>query len=328
MKSMRWWLPGLLLVLSHSPVSAFHPRVYGILGGGGGFLGFTKVHHNRFFHFSIGHPGRAFNPYFYPPGLSRRRTEIYFYAPPPPPPVILQPAPVLVPQPRVDLEMELIEQLFPRQAPPQIPPPPVNPPNRIPPQQPKKNDNDVQPMPAPPKKVNPPPVVPPHLPPRKAPDLIPRTEDEKQIVSGKQAFAQQQYGLAAERFRKAVDLAPNKPLGHFLLGQSLFALSKYRRAYQEIILGLLLDPDWETGDFRPLDLYGPVADYAAHQMNLEKVLADHPDDPLLLFLYAYQLWFDGRRVEARPVLERLAPDFQPKDIIERFLKAFPNAPVI
>ena len=71
-------------------------------------------------------------------------------------------------------------------------------------------------------------------------------------------------------------------------------------------------------------MYGDnVADYPEHLARLEEALVRTPDDPVLLFLYAYQLWFDGRQEEAVPLFERaarLAPD---RTDSERFLQFRP-----
>ena len=71
-----------------------------------------------------------------------------------------------------------------------------------------------------------------------------------------------------------------------------------------------------------------MADYPEHLRTLEGVLARHPDDPVLLFLYAYQLWFDGRKDEARVLFLRARPRAADRGVIDRFLRALPAAPVV
>ena len=76
-----------------------------------------------------------------------------------------------------------------------------------------------------------------------------------------------------------------------------------------------------------MTLYGDnVTDLPEHLQALEDALGRQPDDPALLFLFAYELWFDGRRDEARQLFERTAV-FDPKNSFsERFLLARPDRP--
>jgi tetratricopeptide (TPR) repeat protein len=162
------------------------------------------------------------------------------------------------------------------------------------------------------------------------PDPNPNNEAGRQIALGRAAFAAGEYGRAAHHFRLAAVTDPMTPIGHFLLAQALFALGKYEEAVATIHAGLRLQPDWPQRRFRPLELYGDnVADYPEHLARLEEAATRQPDDPVLLFLYAYQLWFDGRQDEALPVFQRAARVLPDKGDVERFLEARPpGAPLI
>src|SRR5207253_882654 len=114
-------------------------------------------------------------------------------------------------------------------------------------------------------------------------------------------------------------------LSHLLLGQAHLALGNYRRSFDALLTGLRLNPDWPRQPFGPGELYGEnVIEYAEHLRLLEALLAEAPDDPVLLFLTGYQLWFDGRRDEARAMLLRAAPVLPDPFVVERFLKALPS----
>jgi tetratricopeptide (TPR) repeat protein len=146
---------------------------------------------------------------------------------------------------------------------------------------------------------------------------------------GRESFAALEYGRAAQRFRQASNLAPRDGLPWFLLAQALLAQGKYHEAQDAILAGLERDPAWPTAQFRPFLLYGPhVAEYPEQLRTLEETRARHPDDPVLLFLSAYQLWFDGRREEARPLFRRARLRSPAPAAIDRFLKALPAEPVI
>jgi hypothetical protein len=186
-------------------------------------------------------------------------------------------------------------------------------------------------QPLPPPEPVPPPVpnvnVPP-LPRPPEPEANPVAESTRLIGIGKAAFAEQEYGRAAERFLQASKLAPNEAMPHFLRAQALLAMGKYLEAVDAVNAGLALQPEWPLKRFQPLELYGQhVAAYPEDLRRLEDTLAKHPNDAALMFLYAYQLWFDGRKDEARVLFQRARPGVPDAAMVDRFLMAKPPAPV-
>ncbi|MCS6852874.1 MAG: tetratricopeptide repeat protein [Gemmataceae bacterium] len=162
----------------------------------------------------------------------------------------------------------------------------------------------------------------PPLPQPRQPDPDPKVEHAWQVALGRQAFAAREYGRAAARFRRAVELDPHEPTAYFLLAQAEFAVGRYAEAVAAIHAGMRLQPDWPNAPFRSRDLYGPHgADLDEQAQRLRQALAEHANDPVLLFLYAYQLWFDGRPEEARPLFRRCLPLVADPLIIDRFLQA-------
>jgi hypothetical protein len=129
---------------------------------------------------------------------------------------------------------------------------------------------------------------------------------------GKKAFAAREYGQAAQRFRQAALAAPLDCMPHFLLAQAQFALGKYRDAVNAIQAGLALKKDWPGKNFSPRALYkGNQAEFPSHLKRLEQLVDKHPNDGVMLFLLAYELWFDGQRAKARPLFrqaQQFAPD--------------------
>jgi Tetratricopeptide repeat len=302
----------------------------------GGDLGFGRGHgHLRLSGFLSG----GCDAGYFNPGLScvpcRPRvtsiTSVTIYAPPsvivvPPPeygdlfpfglprqPLMEEPLPrqpVERPMPRADVPMPKADQ----------PPPPMPFPEQ---EQPKQKQPQPPPAQQPRKPAE-------EFPPPPRPEADPRLEFARQVTLGKRAFAAGQYGRADNRFRQAIAANPADPMGYFLLAQTLFALAKYDDAVAAIHTGMRLRPDWPTSGFRPLELYeGNVADYPDHLARLETILAQNPNDPVLLFLYAYQLWFDGRQAEALPLFQQAAPLVPDRMFIDRFLQARPpGVPVI
>jgi hypothetical protein len=181
-------------------------------------------------------------------------------------------------------------------------------------------------IPAPPKPVPPPPgdrPAPPGLPEPKAEPL----EESRRLTDlGQSAFRAQEYGLAAQRFRQAVEVEPAQSIPYFLLAQAYLAVGKYKEAVSAIENGMLRQQDWPLSAFEPrVDLYkGIEEDWFAHKKQLADVQALHPDQPVYLFLQAYQWWFDGQRDQAALMFERarvLAPE---NAFIEAFLKVVPK----
>lgn len=277
--------------------------------------------------FSIGFGGYC-NPYhscgFF--GIS----NIIVVAPPPPP--IFLPPPLLappepVPEPPPDALMVEPRVFRPREpkraeAAPEKPLPgavaggfrPIRPDERARAQQPvvpEKPPRPPAPLPQPP-----------------APDPDPRVENGRLAALGREAFQAGEYGRAAGRFRQAIEASAREPLPHFLLAEAEFALGRYREAVVALHTGLRLWPDWPTTLWRPRSLYGvDHADFAEHLRRLKEALDRNPEDPVLLFLYAYQLWFDGRQAEARPLLQKAAGLVADPTFINRFLRAAISGPV-
>jgi Flp pilus assembly protein TadD len=142
---------------------------------------------------------------------------------------------------------------------------------------------------------------------------------------GRDAFLVEEYGRAAQRFRQAMRLVPDNAEAYFLLAQAMLAQGKFHDAYDAIRDGLRRRPDWPTARFRPLELYGPrVTEYASLLRGTERALARHPDDPELLFVRGYVLWFDGRKEEARPYFRKARASLTEGELAEHFLRALPD----
>jgi hypothetical protein len=159
------------------------------------------------------------------------------------------------------------------------------------------------------------------------PDPDPKTEYARLLTLGRDSFILQEYGRAARRFRQATQVLPKEPLAWFLLAQAEFALGKYHEAVVSIHEGVRRQPDWPMLRFRPIDLYGVnAADFSEHLKRLDEALAQNPNDAALLFLLGYQLWFEGKVDQARPLLERAARLADDPSVIERFLNRRPPPP--
>ncbi len=145
------------------------------------------------------------------------------------------------------------------------------------------------------------------------------------VIRGKQAFAAREYGRAERFFQQAIATEPQSHLPRFLLAQAQFALDKYREADDAILAGLRLEVDWPKSKFHPAELYADhPTDFQEQMDHLKELLDGKPADPVLLNLYAYQLWFFGRAEDAKPYFRRAAEITTDKIWTDFFLPASPQ----
>jgi Tetratricopeptide repeat len=149
----------------------------------------------------------------------------------------------------------------------------------------------------------------------------PKAEADRQIESGRAAFANGEFGRAIERFRRAAVVAPDELTAIFLVAQAQFAVGKYDDAAASIIDGMKRNPDWPKSTYQSRGLYKNNNElFEGHLKDLRVAVAANPNDYRLLFLLGVEFWFDGQKESAKPFLEqaaRLAPNPAP---IEAFLK--------
>ena len=338
MTGHRWTavLLGLTLAAAPAPAQglfiAYRDPYFAFPAGGAAFS-YSRWHGRSSYALSVGG--------LYGPGLgsygysSSQLTVVYS-----PPPVIVIPS--LSPEDREDLTLERLRESLEADAPGRDADRPPRgeqhfggfhkidshprKPESLPAPAPKADAPPPAPSPPAPK----PPPAPPVLPPGPPPDMPrppgpladPDAESARLLGMGRAAFANREYGRAAERFRQAAAVTPNLPAPQFLLAETLFAQGKYHDAVEAIHAGMALQPDWPGSRFAPLDLYGPnPADYADHSRALADALGRWPGDPDLLFLDGVVLWFDGRRDDARPLFQKALPGIADPAMVQRFLRA-------
>jgi hypothetical protein len=156
----------------------------------------------------------------------------------------------------------------------------------------------------------------------------PKVENLRHIRLGREAFAAREYGRAERRFQDAVGVLPQDSLAYFLLAQTQLAQGKYQESVAAIQAGLRLNANWPSALFWPRDLYeGNVADYVEQMKTLADTQARFGEDPVLLFLLGYELWFDDRREEARPLFIRAAAKAADPTFSYRFVPPIPRLPL-
>jgi hypothetical protein len=259
----------------------------------------------------------------YPYGPVTRVTVQYvtpIYAPPPPVRFLGAGRPADDDVSGIDLD--LVPAKKPVDAPKPPPPPPFEIPGGVDVSVPKKPVRPDDPPPELKVKPEPPRPGPAPLPP---PKNNPVEEAARLVNLGLAAFANQEYGIAALRFRQATDMDPELARAHFLAAQANLTLGKYKEAVSAIEQGMRRRLDWPKTDFNPRkDLYkGLEPDFVEHLERLHEAQKKSPDNPTYLFLHAYALWFDGRQAEAVPLFQRARAKTADPTYIDAFLKAAP-----
>lgn len=193
------------------------------------------------------------------------------------------------------------------------------------PKKPVRPEDLVRPKQPEPPKPEPPKPEPPKPEPKMPPKEEGGDETARLVELGLRSFREQEYGLAALRFRQAASVEPVRSRAFFLLAQAQFAVGKYKEAVQSIETGMRGQPDWPKAAFRPrMELYkGDEAQFDEHLQRLKQVLDRDGDNPAYLFLYAYELWFDGRRAEAVPFFQKARKKAADPAAIDAFLAAAP-----
>jgi hypothetical protein len=160
---------------------------------------------------------------------------------------------------------------------------------------------------------------------REKQELKPADEVTGLVTRGQKAFAMGEYARAERCFQLAGQVAPGEAVSFFFLAQAQFAMGKYQEAVENIQAGLRLDPHWPLSPFQPGKLYeGEPGEFTEQLRHLAEVLGRFPDDPFLLFLMGYQLWFDGKPDEARQWFARAAALTPDKAFLNLFIKAKPK----
>lgn len=129
----------------------------------------------------------------------------------------------------------------------------------------------------------------------------------KFIGFGDAHFANGKYSDAYERYRKAVQAAPQLAEGYFRQGYALAAMGRYELAAGALKRGLELDPGWAASGFDPDELYGdnePAK--TAHLDALAKAAEKEPHNADLMFLLGVYFHFDGEPEQAAVFFRRAA----------------------
>lgn len=154
-----------------------------------------------------------------------------------------------------------------------------------------------------------------------------RQRAERFIEFGDNLFGQQRYHEAVQRYKSAIEAAPDVSTAYYRNAYALIAVKQYELAAKSFRIVAQLDPDLAR---RPFDLVGLYGDHRiammAHLETLAEAAEDHPDDAGLLFLVGTFLRDDGQPQRAQAFFQRAAgldPDLQ--QLVQAFAAEAPAA---
>jgi hypothetical protein len=144
---------------------------------------------------------------------------------------------------------------------------------------------------------------------------------QRLLKAGDEAFAEGRLPLAELLYKSSSEAAPIEGRPHFHLAQLHFSQGQFAEAVNAIRAGLKLTPDWPGAVFKPRNIYQDRgADYGRHLARLTEAVNNNLNDPTILFLLGYQLWFDGKKDEAEVYFRRAAALLPDPAHVQRFLK--------
>lgn len=144
-------------------------------------------------------------------------------------------------------------------------------------------------------------------------DLRSRDEAARLVRDGVARFRERRYLDAADRFRRAIPLAPENGLPRFAHAMALFALGDYDGAAYDIRRGLDLLPDWSRSGQDLGAFYPDPQDLEDHLQALRSHCRIRPDDVEARAVLGYVELFSGDPDAARAAFEavRAARDDDP-----------------
>lgn len=132
-----------------------------------------------------------------------------------------------------------------------------------------------------------------------------RERAETFVSFGDSKFGEQEYHSAAQRYRFAIEAAPDVAEAHFRQGFAYVASNRYELAAAAFRRGLNLDPLWVNSAFHVDDMYGRhVLAKGSHLDGLAKNALIDRGNADYFFLLGVMLHFDEQQERAKKFFER------------------------
>lgn len=133
------------------------------------------------------------------------------------------------------------------------------------------------------------------------------------------AFANQDYYHAVASFSDALYDYPDDGLIYFGRAQAYVAIRDYRAAYEDILDGMELIPDWPQIRLNITEIYSEPIDFDIHLAELEQWVRTNDHDYRAHFVLGYVYYFLQEYELAKAELVRVLRDKPGHPVAERFL---------
>jgi hypothetical protein len=131
-----------------------------------------------------------------------------------------------------------------------------------------------------------------------------RQRAAKFMELGDNYFAQGNYVLAYERYKSAVQSAPDLVEPYLRRGQALIAMESYDLAGDTYLHAFKMNPNWAKTNFRLDTLYGNRQHEKRDHLNTLAAAAERQPTAELMFLVGAQLLYDGQAERSLKFFER------------------------
>jgi len=126
--------------------------------------------------------------------------------------------------------------------------------------------------------------------------------DDDPLGKAYAAFARGDFYQSLIAFNDAIDRDPENGLLYLARAQAHIAIADYRTAYEDLILGMDLVPEWTEVEFSIAELYGNPEWFEEHFDALTRWVSDYPRDYKAHFVLGYVHYFQQDYAAAKSEL--------------------------
>lgn len=123
--------------------------------------------------------------------------------------------------------------------------------------------------------------------------------DSDPVSQAYAAFARGRFYESVIAFNNAIEFEPENGILYFARAQAHVAIRDYRSAYDDMIRGMDLVPEWSEVDFSIAELYSDPQWFEEHFQALSQWVADYPRDYKAHFVLGYIHFFEKDYASAK-----------------------------
>ena len=116
-------------------------------------------------------------------------------------------------------------------------------------------------------------------------------EDSSPLSRAYAAFAKGSFYASVIAFNESIDADPENGVLYLARAQADIAIADYRTAYEDLIRGMELVPEWTEVEFSVAELYANPDWFEEHCESLARWVSDYPRDYKAHFVLGYIYYF-------------------------------------